>query len=97
MAGRGKGGRAEADVRESAARARRAQPALAETAQRVDRAELRASVRDRRHEASPPARAEQHPQAAAGAWCRVQSLADPAEAYGSRQASAVAGAFFATF
>src|SRR5579885_313796 len=75
----------------------RSQQALAETAERVDGAKLRPLVRDRWHETGPSAGAKQHPQAGAGAWCRVQSFADPAESDRSGEAPAVTGVLFAAF
>jgi hypothetical protein len=73
---------------------RRPQQAITEAAQRTDREELCASVRNRRHEASSFARKGQHPEATAGARSGVQPFADSAESSGSGQAQAVTGALF---
>src|ERR1700690_1098658 len=91
--------RGERRLRESAAAGTAQGEAVAESAGRVDRAQFRALLRNRRHAAHAPAKARQHSQAFADSCGRSESGAVAEKPVWKRNAAEPPGAFayLATF
>ena len=85
----GQGRRAASGVREPAAGAGRVRQEFIAAARRVSGAQLRALLRDGRHEALPSARTGKHSEAAVSSCRRVQSKPDHAQTNGRGYAAGV--------